>query len=79
MVAAGVIVVAAAIGLVANTFPIYIVPVGKELGLSRSQMSLNQTLFAAGMMVVQFFWGPVFSRLKLMKTMISFLVMVLHM
>ena len=32
-------------------------------------MSLNQTLFAAGMMVVQFFWGPVFSRLKLMKTM----------
>ena len=69
MVAAGVIVVAAAIGLVANTFPIYIVPVGKELGLSRSQMSLNQTLFAAGMMVVQFFWGPVFSRLKLMKTM----------
>ena len=69
MVAVGILVVAASIGLVANTFPIYIVPVGQELGLSRSQMSINQTLFAAGMMIVQFFWGPVFSRLKLIRTM----------
>ncbi len=58
-----------ALGLIANSFSIFIVPVSAELGFTRGQMSANQTIFAAGMMIVSLFWGAIFSKLRLKRLM----------
>ncbi len=67
--AVGLICSAAAIGLVQNTFSLFLAPVCDELGFSRSQMSMNQTIMGIGMMVVGFLWGPLFTKLKLKPLM----------
>ena len=69
MVAVGLICSAAAIGLVQNTFSLFLAPVCGELGFSRSQMSINQTIMGIGMMVVGFLWGPVFAKFRLKRLM----------
>ena len=69
MVAAGLVCSATAIGLVQNTFSLFLAPVCEELGFARSQMSANQTIMGIGMMAVGLLWGPVFSRLKLKRLM----------
>ena len=67
--AVGLICSAAAIGLVQNTFSLFLAPVCEELGFSRSQMSINQTIMGIGMMAVGFLWGPVFTKFKLKPLM----------
>lgn len=69
MVAAGLIACAAAVGLVGNCYSLFLVPVCEELGFTRSQMSLNQTILGIGMMVVSLLWGPVFGKLRLKRLM----------
>lgn len=69
MVAAGVVIIAAAVGLVGNCYSLFIVPVCEELGFLRSQMSANQTILGMGMMLVSLLWGPVFSKLRLRRVM----------
>lgn len=69
MVAVGLICSAAAIGLVQNTFSLFLAPVCGELGFSRSQMSINQTIMGIGMMAVGFLWGPVFAKFRLKRLM----------
>jgi len=69
MVAAGLVCSAAAIGLVQNSFSLFLAPVCDELGFTRSQMSANQTIMGFGMMAVGLLWGPIFSRLKLKRLM----------
>lgn len=69
IVAAGMMIIAAAIGLVGNSFSIFIVPVGEELGFTRSQMSLNQTILAMGGIVVSFLWGTFLKHFRLKRLM----------
>lgn len=69
MVAAGLVCSAAAIGLVQNTFSLFLAPVCEELGFTRSQMSINQTIMGIGMMAVGFLWGPLFSKYRLKRLM----------
>ena len=69
IVAAGMLIISAAIGLVSNSFSIFIVPVGEELGFTRSQMSANQTILATGMIVVSFLWGAIIRRFRLKNLM----------
>lgn len=69
IVAGGMVTISMALGLIANSFSIFIVPVSAELGFTRSQMSANQTIFAAGMMLVSLFWGAIFSKLRLKRLM----------
>ncbi len=57
------------LGLIANSFSIFIVPISAELGFTRGQMSANQTIFAAGLMLVALFWGLIFSKLRLKRVM----------
>lgn len=69
MVAAGLVACAAAVGLVGNCYSLFLVPVCEELGFTRSQMSLNQTILGIGMMAVSLLWGPVFAKLRLKRVM----------
>ena len=69
MVAAGLVCSAAAIGLVQNSYSLFLEPICTELGFTRSQMSANQTIMGIGMMVVALLWGPVFSKLRLKRMM----------
>lgn len=69
MVAAGILTISCSMGLIANTFSLFIVPISAELGFTRSQMSANQTIFAAGMMLVGLFWGAIFSKFRLKRLM----------
>lgn len=61
--------IATAMGLIANSFSLLIVPVSAELGFTRSQMSANQTIFAIGMTLVSLFWGTIFSKFRLKRLM----------
>jgi MFS family permease len=69
IVIAGMATISMALGLIANSFSIFIVPISAELGFTRSQMSANQTIFAAGMMLVSLFWGAIFSKFRLKRLM----------
>jgi MFS family permease len=69
IVAGGMATISMALGLIANSFSLFIVPVSAELGFTRGQMSANQTIFAAGMMLVSLFWGAIFSRFRLKRLM----------
>lgn len=69
MVAAAFGIVAVSMGLICNCFALLVVPVCNEMGFSRSQMSMNQTILACGMMLVSFLWGPLFSRFRISLTM----------
>lgn len=71
VVGAAMIIAGVAMGMVANTFGLFIVPVCEELKFTRSQMSANQTLFAVGGMAIALFSGYIFTRFRLKRLMIT--------
>lgn len=69
IVAAGMGVMATAIGIVNNCFGLLIVPACNELGFSRQAMAGNQTMLNLGAMLTAMAWGRVFSRFRLKRLM----------
>jgi MFS family permease len=69
IVAAGMVTLGTSLGMIANSFALFIVPVTEELGFTRSQMSLNQTMFSAGAMLIALFWGIIIRRFRLKRLM----------
>jgi len=56
-------------GIVNNIYSIYIIPVCDDLGFSRSQFSLIQSLYYAFVMIMSFFSPKVFARFGILKTL----------
>lgn len=67
--AAGFLIIAAASGMVSNCMALFIVPVCDDLGFSRGEMGVNQTIYSAGCVVVALFAGPLYKRFKLKRLM----------
>lgn len=67
--AASLVLAAAAVGLMSNSFGLFIVPICEDLGFTYAQMGVLQTMFCAGMAAVSFLWGPLFSKLNLKASM----------
>lgn len=69
VVLSGTALMATVVGIVNNCFGLYIVPACRELGFTRQQMGLCQTMLALGSMVVALFSGAIFPRANLKRLM----------
>lgn len=69
IVAAGLLIIAAAGGLISNCLSLFIVPVCDDLGFTRQAMAMNQTLICLGGMAVAALSGQIFRRFRLDRLM----------
>lgn len=69
IVFAGAVIFGTVMGIVYNCFSQFIKPVCDELGFSRQQMSLNQTINALTAMAVSLMWGKILPRVRLKRLM----------
>jgi len=70
IVGAAMIIAAFAMGLVNNIFGIFIVPVCADMGFSRASMSITQTVFSVGQMVIALFTGKIFRKYNMKRIML---------
>lgn len=69
VVAAGCAVVAMTMGIMTNCFGQFIKPVCQDMGFTRQQMSVNQTIMSVVQMCMAFVWGTLSKRIKLHRWM----------
>ena len=69
VVAAGCAVVAFSMGIITNCFGQFIKPVCADMGFTRQQMSMNQTILSVVQMCMAFFWGKISKRIRLHRWM----------
>ena len=69
VVAAGCAVVAMTMGIMTNCFGQFIKPVCEDMGFTRQQMSVNQTIMSVVQMCMAFVWGWLSKKIKLHKWM----------
>ena len=69
VVAAGCIVIGMTAGIIQNSFGQYIKPVCADMGFSRQQMSMNQTIVSICSMIFALMWGKASKQINLHKCM----------
>lgn len=69
VVAAGFMLMATGWGIVYNTASLFLIPIGEELGLLRSQISFTLTLRSLVQLVVSLFAGRIYRRYSISKSM----------
>lgn len=69
VVVAGMLVMAAAVGIINNCFGLYVVPACEELGFSRKAMGMTQTMLSLGTMLVALCSGIIFTGKNLRRLM----------
>ncbi len=69
MVLSGLILAAVVAGMALNCFSLFVIPVSEEMGFTRAQMGVCQTINALGFAVTAIVSGWLFKRFKLIKIM----------
>ena len=69
IVFSGMMMLACSAGMINNTFGIFLVPICNDIGCTRTEISLCQTMFAASGLVASLFSGWIYKRFKLRSTM----------
>ena len=69
MVACGLVVLMMTAGMIVNTFGMYIIPISEELGCTRAQVSLIQTLFSIPQILIAAISGWLYQKIKLSRIM----------
>ncbi|MEA4920821.1 MAG: MFS transporter [Clostridiaceae bacterium] len=69
VVAAGCAIMAMTMGIIMNCFGQFIKPVCTDMGFTRQQMSMNQTLMAVVSMVMATMWGKLYKKINLHRWM----------
>ena len=65
VVAASCLIISMTAGVITNSFSQFIKPVCADMGFSRQQMSMNQTIVSVTGMIFGLFWGAISKRIKL--------------
>ncbi len=68
-VIAGLLITAVAAGMAINCFSLFVIPVSTDLGFSRAQMGVCQTINALGFVVTSLISGWLFKKIELKKIM----------
>ena len=76
VVAAACAVVAVTMGIITNCFSQFIKPVCADMGFTRQQMSMNQTMLSVVQMVMAMMWGWLSKRINLHKWMCAAAILV---
>lgn len=69
IVAAAFIMLGATVGMLSNTFGLYIVPVCDEMGFTRTQMGMNQTIMSVGTMFMALVMSRILHKFRLINLM----------
>lgn len=69
IVAAGILIIGMAMGVVSNCLSVFIVPICEETGFLRGEISVTQTIMSAGGMLIAFSAGALYRKLKLKRLM----------
>ena len=70
IVLAGTLIMASVMGIVFNCFSQFIKPVCADLGFTRQQMSMCQTLISLIQVAVSFAWGSILAKFSIKKLML---------
>ena len=74
IVGLGCLIMAVIMGIIYNSFSQFIKPVSEDLGLTRQQMNLCQTLISLSQVIVALNWGKIIKHIPLKKYMMMIAV-----